>query len=980
MVRALAALALLCACSWETPRIACAADNQCPVDLGCDVAQGICSPNPPPAGFTAAVTTDLNNPYPVVLTWPLRPDSSQYTVYRGASASELVAIQEQPGNSTGFTDGTAAHGKTYAYALARMRNNSNGAESAKTAAITVAVPPDPPADTSVHLTATATTAHLVWDAAPGATDYEVVRYGDSTKTVLHVAATALDDTLVPEQVYSYTVAGRNQGNAGKPSRSAVVWSELAPTITGSDAGELIRWSVTYLNIYSGFDVFGSPDGAVWTLLQSNASTQYDDANPRPAGYFYKIVAKMYPQYLNATRETAPIRVPAAPQVTVAGGAGTAHVSWPAVAGADKYLVTGGSFTSAQAVTTAFIDDPAATGADYAVQAQIAGNSGKPGHVSLPPTPLLTGATGDSTIAVSWSPVAAATGFLLSISENGGAAVVQQASGTSYTQTGANLASSYTYTLQSKVGANSSFFSTPATLAAQPSISSIAGATDSGNAVFTVSVGATAGASGYYYQRSDDGGATFSTQVSGGATAVNVPAGPAGAAFRVQAYPASGNTFRNSVAVTPPGAPTAVATAGSGNTITWTAVTGADHYVVSSSLTGNAGAYTVVGSVTAPTLTLDDAAAPAAVSTFYAVQAVQGIATGLYSNEASAPAAGFTLGVSSGGFYGPVAAGDFTHDGVPDIITAYSSVYVTAPFTVSAGVGTQSLVNTGVTLGYPALVDLTADAKADLIVAEQTSCGSSGGCVITRLSNGDGTFGGANAHNVCAGPLGVVVKDLTGDNVPDLLVSCPAAHSLHYYQNIPAAGTDGFSGVGSPLTLTPPSGTSAPQMIAVGDFNGDLKMDAAVADYNGRVFIVSDVTNTKAVSSFAVTAGIYGIAAADMDGDGKLDLLVTNTAGTLTVYKGGGNLTFASASVTNLAGTLRTVVTADLDGDGKMDAVVASDSPGLVFVLYGDGLGGFKRRATFHAYYNFNAVLAPFQSKPARLDILSGGNVFFNTNP
>ena len=118
--------------------------------------------------------------------------------------------------------------------------------------------------------------------------------------------------------------------------------------------------------------------------------------------------------------------------------------------------------------------------------------------------------------------------------------------------------------------------------------------------------------------------------------------------------------------------------------------------------------------------------------------------------------------------------------------------------------------------------------------------------------------------------------------------------------------------------------SSPFSFAVGDFNGDGKLDLAVANYGTNYATVllgnGDGTFKGAVS---YSAGSYpvSVAVGDFNGDGKLDLVVANQdSGDVSVLLGnGGDGTFQVAGTHSVAGSvLDSVVVGDFNGDGKLD--------------------------------------------------------------
>ena len=88
------------------------------------------------------------------------------------------------------------------------------------------------------------------------------------------------------------------------------------------------------------------------------------------------------------------------------------------------------------------------------------------------------------------------------------------------------------------------------------------------------------------------------------------------------------------------------------------------------------------------------------------------------------------------------------------------------------------------------------------------------------------------------------------------------------------------------------------------------------------------------------AGEAGVALADVDGDGILDVLATSTsAKELDVRLGHGDGSFGPVRVTPLDGGARAVAVADVNGDGWPDVAVATTSS--VVVLLGAGGGAFQ---------------------------------------
>lgn len=110
--------------------------------------------------------------------------------------------------------------------------------------------------------------------------------------------------------------------------------------------------------------------------------------------------------------------------------------------------------------------------------------------------------------------------------------------------------------------------------------------------------------------------------------------------------------------------------------------------------------------------------------------------------------------------------------------------------------------------------------------------------------------------------------------------------------------------------------------------------------------VSFSVTTYATSS--TRSDTYSVAVADVNGDGRPDVLTTNvSSSTLTVLlgSGGGKLVSQAPAISTGANSAPySVAVADVNGDGKLDAVVANSFSSTLGVLLGNGNGGFTLQA------------------------------------
>jgi len=186
----------------------------------------------------------------------------------------------------------------------------------------------------------------------------------------------------------------------------------------------------------------------------------------------------------------------------------------------------------------------------------------------------------------------------------------------------------------------------------------------------------------------------------------------------------------------------------------------------------------------------------------------------------------------------------------------------------------------------------------------------------------------------------VAMDLNQDGYLDLVGIYTSTHALRHCLN---DGTGAFDCTTNSTGLTHSDGE-----LAVGDFTGDgvddifyvNSGDVGYCEYDAASndFSCTSLQHTPtAASNFW-----YQIGAADLDGDGDLDFLLSNTRyrdtnGTIDVCLNDGNLGVSCTTHAGFAGNMD-VSPADFDGDGDIDAIVQSWNSHPIY-CENDGAGG-----------------------------------------
>jgi hypothetical protein len=251
-------------------------------------------------------------------------------------------------------------------------------------------------------------------------------------------------------------------------------------------------------------------------------------------------------------------------------------------------------------------------------------------------------------------------------------------------------------------------------------------------------------------------------------------------------------------------------------------------------------------------------------------------------------------------------------------------------------------------GPIAAADFDGDGNPDLLL--------SGGQNLIVFATGDGAGGfskGPTVPGVFGTPRFFAVGDFDGDGRLDFVVLAQNDLLQSAVTTYLGDGHGDFTRIGFGQVVGGPDALA----FVAGDFNNDGRQDVAVSVGGGVSILFGDGAGQFPTNYHRSLTGTASLAVGDFNGDQRTDLAIGSDSIVVLLSDGSGGFT---STATPLPAKAQSIVAADYDGDGRLDLAVAGD--GDAAILKGDGSGRFvtlPTRAVLHRQFQLPVAQGDF---------------------
>lgn len=270
----------------------------------------------------------------------------------------------------------------------------------------------------------------------------------------------------------------------------------------------------------------------------------------------------------------------------------------------------------------------------------------------------------------------------------------------------------------------------------------------------------------------------------------------------------------------------------------------------------------------------------------------------------------------------LAAGDVDGDGYVDLVATNNLISGNANIKVLTNDGDGTFTSDGdyghdsYLPGYIKLADIDGDGDLDIVIIYEIDDG-----LGRMFNNGSGVFSSLGIYSAGNQPQNVQVGDVDGDNDLDMVVTNMNSDNISIMENI---GSGTFS-------ATSKSVGDSPRASVLGDFDDDGDLDIATVNHNDNnisVYLNQDAGSINFSFTFPTNYSVgsfpFGIASADVDADGDLDLLTTNSGeDSLSVLTNNGSGIFSLLGKFATGDSPKGIAIGDFDNNDNVNIVVTN---------------------------------------------------------